>query len=134
MLFLSHVLGWSNVRHLSRAAEGEGDMQAVRADELQGNGARTWQVPVEPEKEIRHQDYDLVLVEWHDAWFDSEQAGPEDCRPDYLVRTVGFLVGEGPTFLSIAHEVLPEDDGFRAVTHIPLAIVEGVTRLFASGA
>jgi hypothetical protein len=107
-------------------------MQAVRADELQGNGARTWQVPVGPE--ITHQNYDLVLVEWHDAWFDSEQAGPEDCRPDYLVRTVGFLVGEGPAFLSIAHEVLPEDDGFRAVTHIPLAIVERVTRLFAGGA
>jgi hypothetical protein len=131
MLFLSHVLGWSRVRHLLKSSR-EGDMQTVRADGLRENGARTWQVPVEP-GEISRQDYDLVLVEWHDAWFDTDQSGPEDCRPDYLVRTVGFLVGQGPTFLSIAHEVLPDDDGFRAVTHIPLAIVEGVTRLFAAG-
>lgn len=108
-------------------------MQAVRTDGLHENGARAWEVPVEPGKEITPSDYDLVLVEWHDAWFDSDQAGPEDCRPDYLVRTVGFLVGEGPRFLSIAHEVLPDDDGFRAVTHIPLAIVEGVTRLRVGG-
>ena len=74
-------------------------------------------------------DYPLVLVEWHDAWFDADQSGPEDCRADYVVRTVGFLVADGPRFLSIAHEVLPDDDGFRAVTHIPIAIVEAVRYL-----
>ncbi|MEO8293354.1 MAG: hypothetical protein ABI635_09460 [Actinomycetota bacterium] len=76
-------------------------------------------------------DFPLVLVSWHDAWFDFEEADPQDCRADYLVRTVGFLVNQGPRFLSIAQEVLPDGDGFRAVTHIPLSIVEEVTTLAA---
>jgi hypothetical protein len=71
----------------------------------------------------------LVLVEWHDAWFDFDLATAEQRRPDYLVRTVGFLVAEDPRFLSLAQEVLPEGEGFRAVTHIPVAIVERVQRL-----
>jgi len=74
-------------------------------------------------------DHSLALVEWHDAWFDLEQEGPEDCRADYLVRTVGFLVREGPRFVSLAQEVLPDGEGLRAVTHIPLAIVEHMVRL-----
>jgi hypothetical protein len=77
-------------------------------------------------------EYPLVLVTWHDAWFDFEAADPDDCRPDYLVRTVGFLVSEGPRFLSIAQEVLPDGDGFRAVTHIPVSIIEQVTTLAAA--
>ena len=76
-------------------------------------------------------DFPLVLVTWHDAWFDFEESDPKDCRADYLVRTVGFLVNEGPRFLSIAQEVLPDGDGFRAITHIPLSIVEAVTTLAA---
>ena len=76
-------------------------------------------------------DFPLVLVSWHDAWFDFEESDPEDCRADYLVRTVGFLVNEGPRFLSIAQEVLPDGDGFRAVTHIPVSIIEQVTTLAA---
>jgi len=109
---------------------GEGNVQAVKTDGLHENGARTWTASHELPVAAATGEYPLVLVEWHDAWFDVDQSGPEDCRSDYLVRTVGFLVAEGPRFLSIAHEVLPDDDGFRAVTHIPLAIVEGVTRLF----
>ena len=76
-------------------------------------------------------EFPLVLVSWHDAWFDFEESDPQDCRPDYLVRTVGFLVNRGPRFLSIAQEILPDGDGFRAVTHIPLSIVEDVTTLAA---
>lgn len=78
----------------------------------------------EPEPE-----YPLVLVTWHDAWFDFDQTGPEDCRPDYLVRTVGFLVNDGSRFVSVAQEVLPDGDGFRAVTHIPRSIIESITML-----
>ena len=74
-------------------------------------------------------DHPLALVEWHDAWFDLEQEGPEDCRADYLVRTVGFLVREGPRFVSLAQEILPDGEGLRAVTHIPLEIVERMVRL-----
>lgn len=71
----------------------------------------------------------LVLVEWHDAWFDFDLPAADQRRTDYLVRTVGFLVAEDPRFLSLAQEVLPEGEGFRAVTHIPVAIVEHVHRL-----
>jgi hypothetical protein len=71
----------------------------------------------------------LVLVEWHDAWFDFDLTAADERRADYLVRTVGFLVAEDPRFLSLAQEVLPEGEGFRAVTHIPVAIVERVRHL-----
>jgi hypothetical protein len=74
-------------------------------------------------------EYPLVVVEWHDAWFDFELADPEDRSPDYVVRTVGFLVADGPLYLSLAQEVLPDGGGFRAVTHIPVAIVERMTEL-----
>jgi hypothetical protein len=88
--------------------------------------------PVESEiAEEAEPDFPLVLVTWHDAWFDFEEADPEDCRSDYLVRTVGFLVNEGPRFLSIAQEILPDGDGFRAVTHIPASIIEAVVTLSA---
>jgi hypothetical protein len=130
MLSLGHVLGSWFIRY-GRERAGEDDVQAVTAEGLHENGARTWTVSPELDNIHAPTEYPLVLVEWHDAWFDADQSGPEDCRADYLVRTVGFLVGEGPRFLSIAHEVLPDDDGFRAVTHIPLAIVQAVTYLSA---
>jgi hypothetical protein len=73
--------------------------------------------------------YPLAVVEWHDAWFDLDLESPDCCRQDYLVHTVGFLVSEGPRFVSLAQEILPDGEGLRAVTHIPLAIVERVIRL-----
>ena len=73
--------------------------------------------------------YPLVLVTWHDAWFDFDQTSPDDCRSDYLVRTVGFLVNESPRVISIAQELLPDGDGFRAVTHIPASVIDSVTPL-----
>jgi len=73
--------------------------------------------------------FPIVLVTWHDAWFDFDQQDPDDCRADYLVRTVGFLVDDGPRFVSVAQEILPDGDGFRAVTHIPRSIIEEVSEL-----
>jgi hypothetical protein len=75
----------------------------------------------------------LVLVTWRDAWFDFDQPDDEEIRPDYLVTTVGFLVRQGPRFLSVAQELLPDGDGFRAVTHIPVAVVETMTTLRGEG-
>lgn len=74
-------------------------------------------------------EYELVLVIWRDAYFDFDQHDAEDSRPDYLVHTVGFLLSDGPRFVSLAQEVLPDGDGFRAVTHIPVSIVERVLPL-----
>ncbi|MBI2237888.1 MAG: hypothetical protein HYU54_05095 [Actinobacteria bacterium] len=71
----------------------------------------------------------LVLVRWHDAWFDFEQP-TAGWREDYLVQTVGFVVRETPEVISVAQEHLPGRDGFRAVTHIPRGVVESVTTLF----
>jgi hypothetical protein len=82
-----------------------------------------------PSEEPDAPSYALVVVEWHDAWFDEAQSTPDDFRDDYLVRTVGFLIADGPSVVTVAHEVLPDGDGFRAVTHIPLAIVERIHRL-----
>jgi hypothetical protein len=74
-------------------------------------------------------EHPLVVVIWRDAFFDFDQADVDDIRPDYLVHTVGFLLAEGPTFVSLAQEVLPDGDGYRAVTHIPVSIVHRVVRL-----
>ena len=110
-------------------------MQVVRADGFGSLGPLDGGIP-SPELEPERSDadpagYPLVVAEWHDAWFDFEQSTLEDLRQAYLVRTVGFLVGEGPRFVSLAQEILPDGEGFRAVTHIPLAIVERLVRLDA---
>jgi hypothetical protein len=76
----------------------------------------------------------LVLVTWRDAHFDFELADAHDARHDYLVHTVGFLLADGPRFVSIAQEVLPHDDGFRAVTHVPKGVVERIQPLSVEAA
>jgi hypothetical protein len=73
--------------------------------------------------------FSLVLVRWYDAWFDSEQQCPDDWRNEYPVQTVGFLVRDDATVISVAQEILPDGDGYRAVTHIPTSTIESVTRL-----
>ena len=90
----------------------------------------TEQIP-DPQTELDQLqlEHPLVLVIWRDAFFDFDQSNTDDIRPDYLVHTVGFLLAEGPKFVSLAQEVLPDGDGFRAVTHIPLPIVERVILL-----
>ncbi len=71
----------------------------------------------------------LVMVTWRDAWFDFEEPDGLESRSDYLVTTVGFVVRQGPRFLSVAQELLPDGDGWRAVTHIPVAVVESIVPL-----
>jgi hypothetical protein len=66
------------------------------------------------------------MVTWRDAFFDFDKVTADEFRADYLVNTVGFLVADGPTFVSLAQEVLPDDEGYRAVTHIPRAVVEAI--------
>jgi hypothetical protein len=129
MLILGHIL--RPPRADIYGGRGEAEMQVIRDEayeKVDPIEPSAWDVsrpdPVAPAVE-----YPLVLVEWHDAWFDYDLACPEDRSPDYVVRTIGFLVADGPRFLSLAQEVLPEDGGFRAVTHIPIAIVERMTEL-----
>lgn len=74
----------------------------------------------------------LVVVTWHDAWFDLELDHLEDAGEHYLVRTVGYLIRSG-SVVSLAQEVLPDGDGYRAVTHIPAAMVRSVEPVGTSG-
>lgn len=71
----------------------------------------------------------LVQVQWRDAYFDFDIAMGENestrFRDDYLVVTVGFIIRQTDIWLSVAQEVLPDGDGWRAVTHIPLGQIEG---------
>lgn len=73
--------------------------------------------------------YPLVLVHWLDAWYDPDEQTVDDWRADYPVQTVGYLVRDEGPVISIAQEVLPDDEGFRAVTHIPRGMVQQITRL-----
>jgi len=68
----------------------------------------------------------LVLVRWRDAWFDFER-DPSGWRDEYLVQTVGLLVREEPGVISLAQEMLPGRDGYRAITHIPRGVIESIT-------
>lgn len=96
-----------------------GQLDAARSEP--DTGPRAQPRPEPPE-------YPLAMVEWHDAWFDFDQQDPEG-RTDYVVTTVGFLVNQGPRTVSLAQELLPDGEGFRAVTHIPLPVVERIVQL-----
>ena len=72
----------------------------------------------------------LVVVTWRDAWFAYQQAHEADHREDYLVRTAGFLIADDPAdaFVHVAAEVLPDGEGYRAVTHVPRVLVVDLER------
>lgn len=105
--------------------EAVGPVQPVKTTVPEPNGPSASEAGPQP------LDYPLVLVEWHDAWFDLDPPTTDERRSDYLVRTVGFLVGENPRFLSVAQELLPDGEGFRAITHIPVPIIERLVRFDA---
>lgn len=86
-------------------------------------GGRAATTEEDPRDEARSPDPPLVLITWRDAWFDFEESDPRDAHGDYLVSTVGWLIREGPRFVSIGQEVLPHGDGFRAITHIPVSVI-----------
>lgn len=73
--------------------------------------------------------FPLVVVHWLDAWYDPDEQSPEDWREEYPIQTVGFLVRDEAGIVSIAQEVLPDGEGFRAVTHIPRPMVQRIDRL-----
>jgi hypothetical protein len=73
----------------------------------------------------------MLSVTWRDAWFDLERPS-EGWRGSYLVSTVGYVVREDEAVLSLAQELLPEGDGFRAITHIPVGAIVPRVHLGAS--
>jgi hypothetical protein len=68
----------------------------------------------------------VVLVVWRDAHFDFNE--PDEPRGDYQVRTVGWVVDTDDLWISVAAEELPDDDGFRAITRIPRAVILKIER------
>ncbi len=90
------------------------------------------EVPTPEHTEAHHRaPIRLVLVRWQDAWFDFERdRASRGWRDEYIVQTVGFLVREEPGVVSVAQELLPGRDGFRAVTHIPTGVIESITTLY----
>lgn len=54
---------------------------------------------------------------WRDSNFAFDWDGLEDDY-EYLVTTVGYLCAENERWTCLAQEVLPNGDGFRAVTPI----------------
>jgi hypothetical protein len=73
--------------------------------------------------------YPLVEVVYRDCWFEFTQPDTERGRADYLVSVVGFLLDNDGEWVSVASEALPEGDGFRAVTHLPVPVVQTITYL-----
>ena len=101
-------------------------VRVLRADEVERIGPPA---ALDGRTEAWAFEYPLALVEWHDAWFEHDQLTIEDRRSDYLVRTVGFLIDEGPSVVSVAQELLPDGEGFRAITHVPVAVIQRIVRL-----
>lgn len=62
----------------------------------------------------------VVEIIWRDAYSVRDE---EDQYEDYVVTTVGFLIGEDETWTRVAPELLPHGDGYRDVTCIPTAQV-----------
>jgi hypothetical protein len=71
----------------------------------------------------------LILVQWHDAWFDVDITTETERRTDYLVDTVGYRIALDDRYLHLAQERLPDDEGWRAVTHIPIVVIENIIEL-----
>jgi hypothetical protein len=69
----------------------------------------------------------LVRVRWHDAWFDVDHDAEK--RDDYLVETVGFRIAADDRYLHVAAERLPDGEGWRAITHIPIVVIDEVVEL-----
>lgn len=64
-----------------------------------------------------------LLVRWRDTYFDFEAKDAErDCE-DYIVETIGLEIARDELFVSLAHEILPDDRGYRAVTHVALRVI-----------
>jgi len=101
----------------------------ARAEEVSGQPVLAPSAPPVPTRRpLPHKTLELVMVRWRDAWFDFEH-GATGWRDSYIVQTVGFLVRRDAGVISVAQELLPGRDGFRAVTHIPMGVVESVITL-----
>jgi hypothetical protein len=76
----------------------------LRSDEVE---ASTVSKRLDDTREARSRaGYPLALVEWQ-TLVRSRPRSIEDRRSDYLVRTVGFLIDEGPGVISVARSCCP---------------------------
>jgi hypothetical protein len=75
-------------------------------------------------------DYPLVVVEWDDAWVRAEEpVSPADVTASHkptIVRTIGWLLREDATGVSLANEYY--EDLYRGRSFIPAIMVRSVSR------
>lgn len=74
-----------------------------------------------------YQMFEPMLVEWRDAYHDFEWPDINiRIFRDYIVKTNGFYVCHDKTWLHLTMEILPEGDGLRGYTHIPLVLLQTI--------
>jgi hypothetical protein len=73
-----------------------------------------------------YDQYQPLVVEWRDAFHDFDHNGGDPFRPEYKVKTTGFYIGHDTEWLHITQEILPDGDGFRGVTHLPLVLLQTI--------
>jgi len=77
---------------------------------------------------------DVVRVTWRDAHSDERiREDLSDLNEEYLVVTIGIVMAAGPKFLRIADERLPNEDGWRGVSSIPIENLVKVEKLVPEG-
>lgn len=65
-----------------------------------------------------------LLVRWRDSYFDFEAKDAERDLEDYIVETCGLEIARDDLFVSLAQEALPDERGWRAVTHIARVTIQ----------
>lgn len=71
------------------------------------------------------QQHAPIVVEWRDAYHDFDFVSGDPYR-DYIVKTNGFYVGHDKTWLHLVMEILPDGDGYRGLSHIPLVLLQTI--------
>ena len=82
-------------------------------------------------KDRKSSQLPIVLCEWDDAWVDgTESVSITDVPLNHkasVQQTLGWLLLENESGISIANEYCPEDKTYRGRTYIPKGMIRSVT-------
>jgi hypothetical protein len=73
----------------------------------------------------------VVKITWEDAWSDPNYYTYKSISEEkpYLTHSVGILIGNDKSGMSIARERFDSDGRFRSVQHIPYKMIRKVKAL-----